>query len=761
MQAQEFIYEIQKDESYRGQIAHIEYIPARNAEYGELEYPLPDVLASVLKKDRIEQLYTHQAEAVNAARNNENFVVVTATASGKTLCYNLPVLETLIADPQARALYIYPTKALAQDQFGKLKAYKVDATKHASTYDGDVPTSLRPRIRKNSRIILTNPDMLHMGILPYHATWAHFFRNLKYVVIDEIHSYRGVFGSNVANIIRRLRRIAASYGSYPQFLCASATISNPEEHVRAITGLDAKVIDCDGSPSGKKYFVFWNPPIISNDGIRKSPNGEAVYLFRRLIESKVRTIVFTLARKSAELILRYTKQALESNKFDIADKIMSYRAGYRPEERREIERLLFKGDLLGVTSTNALELGVDIGNLDATIMTGYPGSIASTWQQAGRSGRSKEGSLAVLIALDNAIDQFLMRNPDYFFEHAHERAIIDPQNPYILAGHALCAAYELPIKTEEAELFGERLYEVLAMLGESGDLAFKSRWFWNGGEYPARTVNIRSTSSDSYNIVSTDNGDLMGTVDATNAFETIHPGAVYLHAGDSYIVEKLDLESHVAYVSRADLPYYTIPTSLTHIKPEICIESKPFIRTEASFGDVIVTSQFTGFQRKKIMTDEIMQYVRLDLPEQEFSTQSIWFAVPMNLADKLVGRGFDLGGTIHAIEHAAIGILPLFAMCDRQDIGGVSHPIHPDVDNLPAIFIYDAHPGGVGIAETAYNRLDELLAATLRTIEDCPCESGCPSCVQSPKCGNNNEPLDKAGAAFLLKELLNDRGLQK
>lgn len=754
MRAYDFIEELKNESGYRGQITHIEHLPARQAGFGNLENPLPDEIEESLRAEGIFKLYTHQAEAINAARRGENVVVVTSTASGKTLCYNLPVMETLLSDRNARALYIFPTKALAQDQLGKIKRYPVESAKRTFTYDGDTPTHLRGQIRRNSHIILTNPDMLHIAILPYHTTWAAFFRNLKYVIIDEIHTYRGVFGSHVANIIRRLRRIAAHYGAYPQFITASATISNPGRHFSQLTGLDARVIDQDSSPAGQKYFVFWNPPFLGKNGERRSANMEAVGLFTKLVERGVRTIVFTLARKSAELILRYAKQTLEEHNSPAADKIMSYRAGYRPEERREIERRLFKGDLLGVTSTTALELGIDVGNLDASIITGYPGTIASTWQQAGRAGRTGGSSLAVLVAIDNPIDQFLMRHPDYFFEHNHEEAIIDPQNPYLLAAHALCAAYELPIENEEAELFGERLYEVLAVLGEAEELAYRGRWYWTGSEYPAKDVNIRSISSDSYNIIDLRSAAMLGTVDATNAFETVHQGAIYLHAGESYIVEKLDLNDGTAYVSPSDVNYYTVPSSMTWIKKNETLDQKPFARTTAFLGDVEVTSKVTGFRRKKLFTDEVIENVPLDLPEAQFPTQSVWISIPQDLADKLMGRGFNLPGSIHAIEHASIGILPLFAMCDRQDIGGVSHPAHPDVSNLPAVFIYDAHPGGVGISETAYDRLEELLAATLKAIEDCKCEDGCPSCVQSPKCGNNNDPLDKSGAAFLLREIL-------
>lgn len=755
MHVYDFIEELKNSQEYRGQVVHIEHIPARRAEYASLERPLPDELENALRSEGIEQFYVHQAEAIDAARNGENVVVVTSTASGKTLCYNMPVLESLLTDQNARAFYIFPTKALAQDQLGKLKSYPIEPVQHAATYDGDTPMSLRGQIKRNARIILTNPDMLHVGILPYHATWASFFRNLKYVVIDEVHTYRGVFGSHVADIIRRLRRIAVHYGADPQFICASATIANPGEHVKHLTGLDARVVDHDTAPTGKKYFIFWNPPFVGSKGERRSANSEAVYLFTNLVKKGVRTIVFTLARKSAELILRYAKQQLEKDCLPAMGKVMSYRAGYKPEDRREIERRLFNGELLGVTSTNALELGIDVGTLDASIITGYPGTIASTWQQVGRAGRGEESSLAVLVGIDSPIDQFLMRHPDYFFEHAHEEAVIDPENPYVLAAHVLCAAYELPVQNDETALFGERLYEVLAALGESGDLIYRGRWLWSGERYPARDVNIRSTSSDSYEIIDLKTVLPLGTVDASNAFDTIHPGAVYLHGGESYIVEKLDIEGHIAYVSPADLPYYTTPSSVTWLVKNEERDTKPFGNGCALYlGDVEVSNQVTGFRRKELYSDTVTEYVPLDLPAANFPTQAVWIVIPQKLSDKLIGRGFDLGGSIHAIEHAAIGILPLFAMCDRRDIGGVSHPAHPDTDNLPAIFIYDAHPGGVGISETAYDKADEVFSTTLRVIEDCQCEDGCPSCVQSPKCGNNNEPLDKAGAAFLLRELM-------
>lgn len=755
MDALGFLESIRSSEGYRGQIVHIERIARRSAVYEVLDPPVQGRIGEALKAQGIEKLYSHQAQAVKAVRAGENVVVVTSTASGKTLCYNVPVLEALEADRKARALYIYPTKALAQDQLGKLKEYQADFLK-ASTYDGDTPKQERPFIKRSANVVLTNPDMLHVGILPYHTTWSDFFRNLRFIVIDEVHMYRGVFGANVANVMRRLRRIARYYGAVPQFVCASATVVEPDKLVKELLGIDATVIDNDGSPSGRKVFSFWNPPFLEKTGERRSANSEAVDLFTRMVQSEVRTIVFTKARKTAELILRYARNVLEDRKSNKAGKIMAYRAGYRPAERREIERKLFSGELLGVTSTSALEVGVDIGGLDGVIMTGYPGTVSSTWQQAGRAGRSTEESMAVLIAYENPMDQYLMRNPEYFFTAKHERAIVDSQNPYILADHLMCAAYELPLEENEiSAVFGERAWEILGILGELGQVSYSKKFYWSGSSYPANEVNIRSSSKASFMIISVEQGGiLLGTADGAAAFETVHPGAVYLHSGDSYVVTRLDIIEMAAYVEKSEVNYYTTPGSDTSIFVVQDVEQQQVAKITAHFGDVVVRNRVTHYKKKQLFTEEVLDRVPLDLPETELNTEAAWFEIPSELTDKAVGRGIDVPGAIHAIEHAAIGIMPLFALCDRNDIGGVSHPFHPDLNGQAGIFIYDGHAGGVGLSKAAYDSFEELLLATLTAIEDCPCEDGCPSCVQSPKCGNNNEPLDKAGAVYLLRELL-------
>lgn len=768
MEPLEFFEVLKSTRKYRRRIVHVQHISARQPCYANVEPPIQGLLREALLRQGIECLYTHQAEAIAAVRRGEHVVVVTSTASGKTLCYNVPVLESIERDPRTRALYIYPTKALAQDQLGKLRQYELPYLKPA-TYDGDTPKRERPFIKTVCNLILTNPDMLHVSILPYHTTWSDLFRNLKYVVVDEIHGYKGVFGAHVANILRRLRRVARYYGSEPQFICASATIREPEVLFKKLTGLEPRVVDNDGSPSGRKVFVFWNPPFLESKGERRSSNSEAVELFTKLVDSGIRTLVFTRSRKAAELILRYARKRLRDRGSPNADRIMSYRAGYRPAERREIEHRLFTGELMGVASTTALEVGVDIGYLDAVIMTGYPGSVSSTWQQAGRAGRGASTAIVTLIAMDDPIDQYLMKNPAYFFSAEYERSIVDPQNPYILADHLVCASYELPLETQEVEeLFGERALEILGALNEVGQVEYRKRWYWTGSQFPASTVNIRSASSDSFDIISLEQGGvLLGTVDYARAFETVHPGAVYLHGGESYVVTRLDVQERVAYVERSDVDYYTMPGSRTSVRIGEEIESGSLFEDtcgsgesvevvgKVAFGQVTISTRVTHFWRKQLFTDKPIDRVLVDLPEVTLTTEATWFVLPRQLVDTLVGRGFDVAGTIHAVEHVTIGLLPLFTICDRNDVGGVSHPEHPDTGGLAAVFIYDAYPGGVGLARAAYGSLDQILVAARKTVEECGCQDGCPGCVQSPKCGNNNQPLDKQGAVFLLSELTN------
>jgi DEAD/DEAH box helicase domain-containing protein len=752
-----YLTDLRRAPFYKGQIAHVQRLPARTARYGDLERPLHPQLQAKLRELGIPRLYAHQAEAVNAARDGKHVTVVTATASGKTLCYNLPALDAVLEDSRARAFYLFPTKALAQDQLGKLNDFGLFPAVRFATYDGDTPATDRRFIKKGAHIVLTNPDMLHIGILPYHTSWSAFLANLKYVVVDEMHTYRGVFGAHVAHILRRLRRACECYGASPQFLCCSATIANPEELTERLTGIERPVVvDRNGAPTGPRTFVFWNPPFVDQErAARRSANIEATSLFTDLVGQGIRNITFAKARKSAELILRYAKNDLDRRAPELSQRVTSYRAGYTPQERRAIEQRLFSGKLIGVTATNALELGVDVGGLDATVLTGYPGTIASTWQQAGRAGRGGDESLSVLVALDNPLDQFLMRHPDYFFGRPHERAVVDPDNRRILGQHLLCAAYERAVSWEDLPRFGPNAKAALETLEEQGKLTYRgSRWHFAGDDYPAARVNIRSASDTVYKIMDAENGNrLVGTVEGNLAFKTVHEGAVYLHQGETYLVERLDIGEQTAFVRPVEANYYTEPRENSQILLLDTKQSRDLGRTKAYFGEVVVTNRVVGFRRKRLFSDEVLEVVDLELPEQTFETEAFWFTVPTDLMLSLVTEGGELGGSIHAVEHAAIGMMPLLSTCDRWDVGGVSHPEHPDT-NLPTVFVYDGYPGGVGIAEATYARLQELLTATREIIADCPCADGCPSCVQSPKCGNNNEPLDKNGARRLLEMLL-------
>ncbi|MCL6519967.1 MAG: DEAD/DEAH box helicase [Armatimonadetes bacterium] len=752
MSLRKFLAELQNSPEYKGQLVHLAVIPAKLARYGEVRYKLNPRLCERLKAIGIDKLYSHQAAAINAVLGGRHVVVVTSTASGKTLCYNIPILNIQLSEPTKRAIYLFPTKALAQDQLRKLNELNHQFELRFGIYDGDTPQTERRAIRKNCHTVLTNPDMLHLAILPYHTQWADFFRNLAFVVIDEMHVYRGVFGAHVANIIRRLRRICRHYGSVPQFIACSATIGNPEELMRKLTGVRTEVIDDDGSPSGEKLFAFWNPPYIGV-GERRSANWEAAYLLSKLACRRIRSITFAKARVVAELIYRYARANLEAHDPETAGRIMPYRGGYTPEQRRQIEKGLFEGELLGVTATNALELGVDVGDLEACILTGYPGTIASTWQQIGRAGRGQNTSLAILIALNNPLDQFIVQNRAYLLDRTNEKAILDPQNPYILAEHLSCAAYETPISELDYDLFGANSEPLLNLLAESGQIVRQGKWFWNGEGYPAASVNIRSTGGNSYLIYDVAKpGEPLGSVEEATAFQMIHEGAVYLHQGESYVVERLDQVGCCAYASRRDVDYYTSATTVTETLIKRTLKSQTLAGSQVYFGEVIVTEQVIGYKKKRLLTDETLENVDLNLPPQSFDTQAIWLVIDSSIARIVRSQGYDLEGGIHGLEHALIGMMPLYAMCDRQDVGGASHPSHFHT-GLPTIFIYDAHPGGVGIAEDAYTKIKELINSTLKAISECPCFDGCPSCIHSPKCGNNNSPLDKQASLLILNAL--------
>ncbi|MSP12712.1 MAG: DEAD/DEAH box helicase [Chloroflexi bacterium] len=798
MHPREFLGKLRKDGGFRGQIVHLEHLAAHPARFGTLDEPLAPTLAQSLARLGVRQLYTHQAQAIHAARAGQHFIVATSTSSGKTLCYNLPVLEALLSSlqsgparrksrlpgqksraatrpgasqPQARALYLFPTKALAQDQLRSLTELTSGLAGGSEgvnfgTYDGDTPREARAQLRHQAHILLTNPDMLHAGILPNHTLWSDFLGGLRYVVIDEAHAYRGIFGSHVACILRRLRRLCAFYGSQPQFICSTATIANPAEHMQHLTGLGSPVvIDEDGSPTGSREFVLWNPPFIDKaQEARRSTISEAASLLAALTMAGMRTLVFGKSRKVAELVLIYAREALKKAGAgqELGARLRAYRAGYTPEERRTIERDLFAGRLLGVTATNALELGVDIGALDATVLVGFPGTVASMWQQAGRSGRGSRDALTVLIGLDNPLDQYYMQHPRELLSRSHERALIDEDNIYILQDHLPCAAYEYPLSHDAAfnmqddtALFGPGFEAAMIHLEEAELMAYRDgRWYWQGQDYPAQKVNIRSESGEAYALLDIGQGNrLLEEIDASTAAFRIHPGAVYLHQGESYLVQSLDTRRRVALAQLTEGNWYTQPTEVNNVRIVGESVAKPAGATTVHLGHVRVFSQVVGYRRLQQFTEEVLSTESLAMPPTTYDTVAIWWDISADVVQQMRDTELDPAGGLHAAEHAAIGLLPLFAMCDRWDIGGLSTLVHPD-SGLAQVFIYDGHPGGIGLAECGYQQIETLWSATLDHVRNCPCAAGCPSCIQSPKCGNNNMTLDKASAIFLLQHLL-------
>ncbi|MFC1906399.1 DEAD/DEAH box helicase [Chloroflexota bacterium] len=758
MNTSAFLHHLTNQPNYNNQITHIEHIPPCDARYAELDKPLVNSLQCCLDEHRLLPLYNHQAEAVNNTRQGRNVMVSTPSASGKTLCYSIPVLEATLTERDSRAIYLFPTKALAQDQLHSLQELfcpHLLGVEEFAAFDGDTPQTERSGIRKRARIILTNPDMLHIGILPNHQSWSRLLRHLRYVVVDEVHTYRGVFGSHVACVLRRLRRLCQLYGANPLFICCSATIANPGEHAERLVGLPFAVVDNDGSSHGGKDFVFWNPPIMDEArSIRRSANSEATNLFVELVSHDIRSLTFARSRRLTELIYTYSRQRLTETAPALAGRIKAYRAGYLPRERRQIEQELYSGQLLGVVATTALELGIDIGDLEATVLTGYPGSISSTWQQAGRSGRGRDRSLSFLIGLNNPLDQYFMRHPDFFFQRSFENVLVNPDNPYILKSHLLCAAWEVPLSNDE-EIFGSTFRQRRAELEEHGVLRERrQRWYPSSRiAYPAQVINIRSSSGDNFDLIDNSTDTLLETVDVSVAFFQIHPGAIYLHQGESYLVTGLDLADRTACVELITASYYTQTKEIEDLHIVKQTRSKSCGQTKVYLGEVEVTNIVVGFKKKAQFTEEVIGEEPLDLPPQCFPTVALWFDLPLEVIARLDREQLDFAGGLHATEHAAIAILPLFALCHRNDIGGVSTPLHPDTGRAQ-IFIYDAYPGGIGIAEKGFDLVEELWQATLKVIVECPCQGGCPACIQSPKCGNNNEPLDKQVAQILLEGLL-------
>ena len=707
-------------------------------------------LSEALRKMGASRLYSHQLEAYERVRAGENVVVATATASGKSLCYKIPAFQNALGRAKSRAVFLYPTKALAQDQLGKIKAFDLRGV-HPATYDGDTPHALRADIRRRANILLTNPDMLNIGILPNHEPWADYLRNLEIVAVDEAHVLRGVFGSHVAAVLRRLRRVAMLHGGDPRFVLTSATIANPQELAESLTGLPFTLVDSDGASTGERRVIFRNPPLLDKEkGERRSLLTEGALVFANLVSQGVRTIAFARTRKAAELIYRYAADRLG---VDGARRISPYRAGYTPRERREIEGRLFRGDLLGVVSTNALELGVDVGALDAVVCCGYPGSVASIWQQWGRAGRGKDPALAVYIPGRDSLDQFLFENPPRVLGRRVEAARVTMENPYILGPHLLAAAHEAPLDADDEEYFGPAYRSVAKAMMEDRALASSGgRLVYVGGDNPARNISLRSASSETV-LIADGEGELIGTAEATRAPSELHPGATYLHRGNAYEVESLDLRSHRAVVRRVPNRYYTRPRVETDVEVLEEIEKRDLANGSVlHWGRVRTTDSVTYFKKVRVADDKEVGVYPLDLPDVILETQALWVTLPP-LPREARPSFESFGGALHAGEHGMIGLLPLFAMCDRADIGGLSTPVHRQ-SRLPTVFVYDGYPGGVGISRRGYDAFESLARDTLGVITRCPCERGCPACIQSPKCGNWNEPLSKDGAVSLLRYVL-------
>jgi DEAD/DEAH box helicase domain-containing protein len=747
-------------------LTHVEVLPARAGERVPWPEWVPVALVDAWRARGIEAPWRHQVETAETAREGRHVVVSTGTASGKSLGYLMPSLTAIEASrgPRGRrgatTLYLSPTKALAQDQLTSLRGLGLPDLR-ATTHDGDSSREQRDWARDHAEYVLTNPDMLHFSLLPGHARWAGFWSRLRYVVVDECHHYRGVFGAHVAQILRRLRRVCAAYGATPTFVLSSATVAEPEVSAGRLTGLPVHAVTADASAHGQISLALWQPPFSSYAGengapVRRSTIAEVSDLLTDLVVDGVRTLAFVRSRRGAESVALSTRRHLREVDPGLSRRVAAYRGGYLPEDRREIESALRSGDLLGVAATNALELGIDLAGLDAVLVAGFPGTRAAFWQQVGRAGRDGRDALGVMVARDDPLDTYLVGHPEALIGAPVEATVFDPDNPHVLGPHLCAAAAELPLTEADLSWFGPRAREGVDALTAGGLLRRRRQgWFWTDRRRAGDLADLRSTGGPPVRLVEAVTGRLLGTVDAASSHGTVHDGAVHLHLGETYVVRSLDLEEGVAVVERDDPGYSTSARELTDIA---VTEERQHVRWGAarvSVGTARVTHQVVSYLRRRVPTGEVLGEEPLDLPERTLDTSAVWWTLP---PASLAGAGLaaaDLPGSAHAAEHAAIGLLPLFATCDRWDIGGVSTALHPDTGQL-TVFVYDGHPGGAGFAERGFGAAAEWLSATREAIATCRCEDGCPSCVQSPKCGNGNQPLDKPGAVRLLDVLLAD-----
>jgi len=743
------IDKLKQDKRFGPRVEHVETLGLNKPVYGSVCSISPQIKLFLERKNL--KLYGHQCTAIDILKQGKNLVITTPTASGKTLAFSIPVFEKLNGYPKACALYIYPTKALANDQLKKIREMEelTGIDLKADIYDGDTPRAKRPWIRNNCRLIITNPYQIH-HVLSWHYQWERFYRNIKYVVIDEAHQYRGVFGSNIALLLRRLRRIFDFYGSCPQFIISTATLANPQEFAARLTGLEFEWIGEDNSPRGEKYFILYNPYY---DGVGYySTHQETTDLLLYLINEGVQTLCFTVSRKMAELITRWAKGELEDKQSHLHDRITSYKAGYLPEDRRNIEQDIRSGRFIGIASTNALELGMDIGKLDAVIISGFPGTIISTWQQAGRAGRGTGESLVLLVAFQNPLDQYLMKHPRYLFESSPENAIIDLANPYINAGHLMCASAELPINEElDLKYFDGASLDLAGDFKNSGLMKqTPNGWIYCGKQSPSRVVSLESSDSDRFKIIY--DQKVLETMSTAQAYREAHLGAVILHRGQTYMVKQFDHQQRLIMVSREDVDFYTDALKNAQVTVIEKIREHKKKGFSISVGKITVTE--TYFAYKIIKYDRVIDTCSLDLPSLEFDTVGFWFTIPQTLKQKLDKSELDFNGGLHGIEHGMIALMPLMVMCDRWDVGGVSYPFYGP-NQKPTIFIYDSYKGGIGLSEKAFELFDKLALMTYELVRDCSCEKGCPACIYSPKCGNENQPLDKRASQIILDVLRN------
>ncbi|MCF8025855.1 MAG: DEAD/DEAH box helicase, partial [Desulfobacteraceae bacterium] len=747
----EYIRSLKQSVQFGSQVVYHTSLPEKPAGYADAQ--TGPLISGLLGEIGIDALYTHQQQAISLIRENRHVVVSTPTSSGKTLIYNLPVLERIMARPGAKALYLFPLKALAQDQlrtFYEMAAGCRGFAPTAAIYDGDTTAWRRKKIRQTPpNVIMTNPEMLHLAFLAHHEKWSEFLAGLEFVVIDEVHTYRGILGSHMAQVLRRFRRICSQYGADPVFVFSSATIGNPANLSSALTGLEVNAIQKAGAPEGKRHLLFINPA--------DSPAHTAIQLLKAALHRGLRTIVYCQSRKMTELVAMWAG----SQKGAFAGKISAYRAGFLAEERRDIEQKLLSGELLAVISTSALELGIDIGDLDLCILVGYPGTVMATRQRGGRVGRSGRDAAIIMIGGEDALDQYIMRHADSFINMPAESAMVNPQNPDLLEKHLVCAAVEHPLEANDGFFSGEMFNACLARLTKRGELLCSEDGsvYYAAAKQPHRHIDLRGSGAR-YNIIDGKSGENRGEVDAFRAFRETHPGAIYLHLGETFKVDRLDPETRTVTVSKARPNYYTRvrASKQTEILEEY--SWKKMGNTRVGFGRLRVTDQVTGYEKRQIRDRKRINIFPLDLPPQIFETEGLWFSVPGTVQEKTENKQMHFMGGIHAVEHAAIGICPLFILCDRDDLAGISTPFHPQVKSA-AVFVYDSFPGGIGLCRSAYARADELLEQTLKIISDCECKTGCPACVHSPKCGSGNRPIDKTAAEFILKALTDAAGKEQ